>query len=80
MCTLVSMTLLDDHADQILQSIDEFAYAVAEHERQAALLELTAAHLEGTGAFGLDGTVSMNAWLRNHLRMTPQRAGSMLRN
>jgi hypothetical protein len=61
-------------------SIDEFASAVAQHERQAALLELSAARLEATGAFGLDGTVSMNAWLRNHLRMTPQRAGTMLRN
>ena len=73
------MTLLDDHAADILRNIDEFACAVAEHEQQAALLALTAAHLEGTGAFGLDGTVSMNAWLRNHLRMTPQHANEMLR-
>ncbi len=72
------MTVLDDHAADILRNIDEFACALAEHERQAALLALTAARLEDTGAFGLDGTVSMNAWLRNHLRMTPQRAGELL--
>ena len=74
------MTLLDDHAAEILRNIDEFACAVAEHERQAALLELSAAHLEAAGAFGVDGTASMNAWLRSHLRMTPQRAGEMLAN
>ena len=74
------MTVLDDHAADILRNIDEFASAVAEHERQAALLELTAARLEATGAFGLDGTVSMSAWLRNHLRMTPQRASQLLSN
>ena len=74
------MTMLDDHAADILRNIEEFASAVAEHERQAALLGLTAARLEATGAFGLDGTVSMSAWLRNHLRMTPQRASQLLRN
>ena len=78
MCTIVRTSLLDDHAAEILLSIDEFACAVAEHERQAALLELCAAHLEVTGAFGLDRTASMNAWMRTHLKMTPQRAGEML--
>ncbi len=72
------MTLLDDPTAEILLSIDDFACAVTEHERQAALLALSAAHLEATGAFGYDGTVSMRAWLRNHLRMTNQRAGEML--
>ena len=72
------MTSFDDCFAETLLSIDDFACAVTEHERQAALLALNAAHLEATGAFGLDGTVSMNAWLRNHLRMTPQRAGELL--
>ena len=72
------MTVLDGHAADILRNIDDFACAAVEHERQAALLALNAAHLEATGAFGLDGTVSMNAWLRRHLRMTPQRAGELL--
>lgn len=74
------MTAVTEQAEDVSFNIDEFASAVAEHERQAAVLELTAARLEASGAFGLDGTVSMNAWLRNHLRMTPHRAGSMLRN
>ena len=72
------MTVLDDHAADILRNIDDFACAATEHERQGALLAINAAHLEATGAFCLDGTASMNAWLRNHLRMTPQRAGELL--
>lgn len=72
------MTLLDDPIAEILLNIDDFACAFTEHERQAALLALNAAHLEATGAFGHDGTVSMRAWMRHHLRMTNQRAGEML--
>jgi hypothetical protein len=74
------MTAVTEQAEAVSFNIDEFARAVAEHERQTAVLELNAARLEASGAFGLDGTVSMNAWLRNHLRMTPQRAAQMLRN
>ncbi len=70
--------MLDDPTAGLLLSIDDFACAVTEHERQAALLALSAARLEATGAFGHDGTASMRAWLRNHLRMTNQRAGGML--
>ena len=62
----------------MLLSIDDFAGAVTEHDQQAALLALSAARLEATGAFGHDGTVSMRAWMRHHLRMTNQRAGEML--
>ena len=72
------MTLTGDPTARTLLSIDDFACAAAEHEQQAALLAINAAHLEATGAFGPDGTVSMNAWLRHHLRMTPQRAGELL--
>jgi hypothetical protein len=72
------MTAVSEQAEGTLLNIDDFACAVAEHERQAALLAINAAHLETTCAFGLDGTVSMSAWLRNHLRMTPQRAGELL--
>ena len=72
------MTSLDDPAAETLLNIDDFACAVSEHERQAAVLALSAARLEASGAFGYDGTVSMRAWMRNHLRMTNQRAGEML--
>ena len=62
----------------MLQSIDDFACAVSEHERQGAALALAARQLELAGAFSNDGTVSMKAWMRNHLRMTDQRANELL--
>lgn len=78
MCTVVHMMVVDNHSAEILQSIDEFACAVAAWEQQAAALALTARQLEVAGAFGYDGTVSMKAWMRNHLRMTDQRANELL--
>ena len=72
------MTVVDDLTAETLLSIDEFAAAVSEWERQAAVLALTARRLEVTGAFGDDGTVSMKSWMRNHLRMTNQHAGELL--
>ena len=54
----------------MLHTIDDFACAASEWERQGAALALSARQLELAGAFSNDGTVSMKAWMRNHLRMT----------
>ena len=52
MCTVVHMMVVDNHSAEVLQSIDEFACAVAAWEQQAAALALTARQLEVAGAFG----------------------------
>ena len=75
---MAHMTIVDDRPAEMLLNIDDFACAVSEHERQGAVLALSARQLELAGAFSNDGTVSMKAWMRNHLRMTDQRANELL--
>jgi hypothetical protein len=64
------MSVLDEHAEQILLSPTEALAAVRAWEQQGALLSLALRHVEATKAFADDGTVSMNAWLRNHAKMS----------
>jgi len=72
------MSVLDDHAERILLSPAETLAALAEWEQQTALLSLAVRRLETTGEYATSGAVSMKAWLREHARMTDQRAGELL--
>ena len=66
-------TSSDDIND--LSSLREY---VAYHQRQAAIIAPAAARLETTGAWGIDGSVSMAAWLRNHTKMSAHDASRLL--
>ena len=77
-CTMVDMIDVDDRPAEVLHTIDDFACAASAWERQGAALALSARQLEVAGAFGDDGTVSMKARMRNHLRMTDQRTNELL--
>jgi hypothetical protein len=72
------MSVLDEHAEQILLSPTEALAAVRAWEQQGALLSLALRHVEATKAFADDGTVSMNAWLRNNARMSDKTASALL--
>ena len=52
----------------------EFAAAIAEHERQAALLALQLRRLETSGDWAADSHVSLAAWLRDICRMSNRTA------
>ena len=72
------MSVLDDRLQQILLTPAETLAAVAEWEQQTALLSLALRRLETTGEYATAGAVSMKAWLREHARMSDQRAGDLL--
>ncbi|MGB8860551.1 MAG: hypothetical protein WCC60_14925 [Ilumatobacteraceae bacterium] len=72
------MSILDEHVDQILLSHAEALAAVAEWERRGALLALALRHVERSGTFGSDGSITIKEWLRDHARMTSQGAGELL--
>ena len=68
------MTVLDDHAAEIVLSPAEVLAVAADLDRRVALFALAVRRLELSGEYGLDGTVSIHAWLRNNAKMTNQRA------
>mgnify|MGYP006317657735 CR=1 FL=1 len=70
--------MLEEHAEQILLSPAEALAAVRAWEQQGALLSLALRHVEATKTFADDGTVSMNAWLRNHAKMGERTASALL--
>ena len=72
------MTVLDDHTAEILLSPAQVLSAVADIERRSALLALAVRRLEASGDYATSGAVSINAWLREHARMTTQRAGDLV--
>ncbi len=72
------MTALDDHMTEILLSPAEVLAAAADIERRSALLALAVRRLETSGDYATGGAVSINAWLREHARMTTQRAGELV--
>jgi hypothetical protein len=57
----------------------QFAAAVAEHERRAATLALHLRHLEASGEWAFDGSVSIAAWMREHCRMSNRAAHAWVR-
>jgi hypothetical protein len=72
------MSTVDDHTDQILLSPAEALAAVSAWEQQTALLALALRRIETNGTFGVEGAVSMKAWLREKARMTNDTAGNLL--
>ena len=72
------MTVLDDHMTEILLSPAEVLAAVADIDRRSALLALAVRRLETSGDYATGGAVSIDAWLREHARMTNQRAGELV--
>ncbi len=79
-CTVDNMTLLDEPVTGLLPDLPGFVAALAEHERQAAALALQLQAIERSGLWGLDGSVSVAAWLRDHGRMSRRHAHQMVRN
>ncbi|HRB05260.1 MAG TPA: hypothetical protein PLP26_17930, partial [Ilumatobacteraceae bacterium] len=72
------MSAVDVHAEQILLTPAEALAAVTAWELQGTLLALALRRIETSGVFGVDGSVSMKAWLRDQARMTDQTAGDLL--
>jgi len=72
------MNALDEYVDQILLSPAEALAAVRAWEHQGALLSLALRHVEVTGTYGVEGAVSINAWLRTNARMSPNVASALL--
>ena len=73
------MTTVADFAELILLSPAELVEAMARHERQAAALALAVAHVNHTGRWADDGSVTMRAWLRSACRMSDQEAAAWVR-
>ena len=75
----MGMGVLDEHADKIVLSPSQLATEWAALEQRMAVFALAVAHVDGTGAWGDDGSVSMLAWMRDRLRMSNSDAHAWLR-
>ena len=73
------MIALDEPVAGVLPDLPGFVAAVAEHERQAAMLALQLHTIERSGMWGLDGSVTIAAWLRDHCRMSRRDANAWVR-
>ena len=73
------MAEVADFADQILLTPAELAEALGEHERRAAVLALSVAHVCNTGEWAADGSVSMRAWMRSACSMSDRDAAMWVR-
>jgi hypothetical protein len=67
------------NAESILSSPTELAAAIAAHESQAAVLALAVAHVQETGRWADDGSVTMRAWLRGSCCMSDRDAAAWVR-
>jgi hypothetical protein len=73
------MEVLDRFVDQMLVSPSGLAAQWAALEQQMAVFALAVAHVDGGGSWADDGSVTMRAWMREHLRMSDADAGVWLR-
>ena len=73
------MGVIDEHAEQIIITPTELATEWARLERELAVFALAVAHVDTTGAWADDGSVTMAAWMRHHLRMSNSDAYAWLR-
>jgi hypothetical protein len=64
------MSVVDEHADQILVTPAQLADRWASLEQELAVFALAIAHVTHAGQWADDGSVSMRAWMREHLRMS----------
>jgi hypothetical protein len=74
MCTVYHMTMALGLDLGTALTASEFAAAVAEHERQAAVLALQLRRLETSDDWAADSHVSLAAWLRDVCRMSNRTA------
>ena len=63
-----------------IDNLIDLRSAIAEHEARYAELALAAVRLADAGEWALDGSLTMTAWLRHHLRMTDTDASMLLRH
>jgi hypothetical protein len=73
-----SVMLLDQFADRVLLSPQQLVQQWRELEQQLAVFAHAVAHVDEAGGWADDGSVTMRAWMRNHLRMSDQQAGAWL--
>ncbi|MEY4174396.1 MAG: hypothetical protein RI900_1561, partial [Actinomycetota bacterium] len=62
--------LLDQFADRVLLGPQQLVQQWRELERQLAVFAHAVAHVDEAGGWADDGSVTMRAWMRNHLRMS----------
>lgn len=72
------MSNLDEYADQILLSPTQLKAALAEHERQAAVLAVAVHRLETTGSWPHDEFPTIREWLCNKGRMSSAGADALI--
>jgi hypothetical protein len=63
-----------------ITSLIDLAAALTEFEQRYTQLARAADTLEKSGEWALDGSTSMAAWLRSHLRMLDSEAHELLRD
>lgn len=73
-----SVILLDQFADRVLISPEALAQQWRELEQRMAVFAYAVAHVHDAGRWADDGSVTMKAWMRNHLRMADGQAGHWL--
>lgn len=73
-----SVMLLDQFADRVLISPEALAQQWRELEQRMAVFAYAVAHVHDAGRWADDGSVTMKAWMRNHLRMADGQAGHWL--
>ena len=67
-------------SSQAINSLDELCLAMTLHERRMAEIAVAVARFAASGAFGVDGSVSMASWMRHHLRMAHPDAARWIRD
>lgn len=63
----------------IPSTLEDVADAIADLERRSATIATAIGALDRDGAWGVDGAVSMAAWLRHHARMSHRAAAAWVR-
>lgn len=73
------MEALADHFEQIVLTPQQLAARWSELERELAVFALAVAHVDDSGRWADDGSVTMRSWMREHLRMSDADAGTWIR-
>jgi Domain of unknown function (DUF222) len=73
------MSTVLEQLDETTVSLSEFADIWTAYEQVGARLSLAVGRFETSGEYGLDGSVSMAAWLRSHCRMSGTDASQLVR-
>ena len=73
------MESLAEQFEQIVLTPPQLAVRWAELEREMAVFALAVAHVDDSGRWADDGSVTMRSWMREHLRMSDSDAGALLR-